>query len=436
MIRRFLPRLRALYAGLCVLAAVWITNTALAHERFIPHRLKNPLCLDFFKQTNEGAPLGIHWDTWNITARVFLIICASILIWFLRQPIEEFLLRRVFSRGGATVQRIAHGVTSFLTDKPVRATWFRPMREFAVQFFMRSPALVLMFSATNDSLVMPSFPLDPSTAGFLKAVQAVLAILILAQALLPLVGTAIIATWFYMAAKWGLMVSIDAAPVLTVAVVYLTSPWQSHRIAITNINREQMVWLRRVLGIGFCALGWLKLYNHDLTAGVADNFESVMGDPLVQMLKFGTVNADAHPRETWVIAFGLAEIMSGFLLTIGVFSRFWAMTMTFVFAKLMILDFGFEEIPHIYPISAMLCVIFNNDLSSELDVVEAVEEEAGATGRAYKQTAVIWGATVGVAFLVLVPGLWVVTRIVTNERPERGVCLVEATADASEGVRR
>ncbi|MEZ4320491.1 MAG: DoxX family membrane protein [Myxococcota bacterium] len=424
MIQTISPRLRALFGSVCLVAMLLLGLQAQAHERFIPHRLMNPLCLDYFKQTDRGLLMGINADVLNIATRVFVIISFAILIWFLRQPIEEFLLRRVFSRGGAQVQRVAHWITSFLVDKPVRDPWFRSAREVAVGFFLRSPALVLMFSATNDSLVMPSYPLDPSTAGFFKGIQAVLAILILAQAALPAVGTAIIATWFYMAYKWGFMISIDAAPVLTVAVIYMTSPWQSHRTPINNINREQMIWLRRVLGIGFVALGWLKLYNHDLTAGVADNFPSIMGDPMVQFLKFGT-NA-AYPRETWVVAFGLAEIMSGFLLMIGVFSRFWAVIMTGVFTKLMVMDFGWEEIPHIYPISAMLCVIFSNELSSDIDAIEAVEEEAGATGRNFKQSAVIMSATVGVAFLVLYPGLWLVTRIVTNERPETGVCMVSA----------
>ena len=415
-------------------AALLAGAEAFAHERFVPHKLIQPLCLDFFKQTQQGWLFGIHPDTWMITARVFVIICFAVFIWFVRQPIEEFLLRRVAARGGARVQRAVHAVTTFLTDKPVRANWFKSVREVVVAFFLRSPALVLMFSATNDSLVMPSFPLDPSTAEFFKFAQVGLAILILAQFALPFVGAAIFGIGLFMVYEWGLMVSIDAAPVLTVAVVYITSPWQSHRSPITNINREQMVWLRRVLGAGFCSLGWLKLYNHELTAGVADNFPSAMEDPVVQFLKWGT--DPNHARETWVVAFGLAEIMSGFLLMVGVFSRFWALIMTFMFAKLMVVDFGWDEIPHIYPIAAMLCVAFSSELSSEFDRIEEVEEAAGAQGRAFKQSAVILGSTAGAAFLILFPGLWGVTKLVTVQRPERGVCVAAAQEPAPVEVPR
>ena len=231
-------------------------------------------------------------------------------------------------------------------------------------------------------------------------------------------------------AKWGVMVSIDAAPVLTVAVVYLTSPWQSHRAPITNINREQMRWLRRVLGAGFAALGWLKLYNHDLTAGVADNFPSAMEDPMVQLLKLGTDPGFA--RETWVIAFGMAEVMCGCLLMAGVFARFWTAIMTLVFTKLMLVDFGWEEIPHIYPIGAMLVVMFSNDLTSEFDPIEGVEEKAGATGRAWKQRGVIVGTAIAAAFVILIPGLYLVTGKVTAERPQRGLCTPYAAVPLEE----
>ena len=29
-------------------------------------------------------------------------------------------------------------------------------------------------------------------------------------------------------------------------------------------------------------------------------------------------------RETWVVSFGMAEVMSGFMLMTGIFTRFWA----------------------------------------------------------------------------------------------------------------
>jgi Flp pilus assembly protein protease CpaA len=90
----------------------------------------------------------------------------------------------------------------------------------------------------------------------------------LTQTALPLAGALVLGTWIYLW-RWGWMVAADALPVLTVAVVYLTSPWQSHKIAITELNEKQVKWVRLVLGFGFFALGWLKVYNYHLTADPA-----------------------------------------------------------------------------------------------------------------------------------------------------------------------
>src|SRR6202030_3214618 len=105
---------------------------------------------------------------------------------FLRESLDEFLRYRILSplRGG--VQRGVHTLACFITDKPVRTKWFYTLGEWSVVMFLRSPALVLMYSATNDSLVMPSYPLEPTSAIYFKYIQAVLAILMLTQTALPL----------------------------------------------------------------------------------------------------------------------------------------------------------------------------------------------------------------------------------------------------------
>ncbi len=180
---------------------------------------------------------------------------------------------------------------------------------------------------------------------------------------------------------------ICAVPVLTVAVVYCTSPWQSHKLAITKINADQMRTLRLVLGFGFFALGWLKVYNHNLVAGVADNAPSVLDDPMVAMLTGSPPPTYLFRREAWVVAFGLAEVMSGFMVMIGVFSRVWTSIMAFMFTKLMLVDFGWDEIPHIYPIAAMLVVIFSNRLTSEVDPIEKMDLAAWRAGRPLKRFA-------------------------------------------------
>ncbi len=387
-----------------LLAQEFVPSSAGAHERFIKHGLKVPLHNEFFRQ--GPGPMGINPDLVRIATTAYVIMAAFMLLWYVRRPIEEFVERRVGRWLGAAPQRIVHLIATFLTDRPLRAKWFEVAREWCVILFLRSPGLVLMYSATNDSLVMPSYPLEPASAEIFKFIQVGLAVLILTQTALPLCGAVIFGTWIYLF-RWGWMVAIDAMPVLTVAVVYVTSPWQSHKMAITDINETQMRWLRIVLGIGFFALGWLKLYNHNLTAGVADNFPSVMNDPMVSLLKRGT--SPSLARETWVAAFGLAEVMSGFLVTVGVFSRIWTLIMTFVFTKLMLVDFGWHEIPHIYPIAAMLVVASSNKLTSEFDRVERFEEGLGRSGQSFKRAVTILGASVVVAFLVVFPMLYATT---------------------------
>jgi len=395
---------RARVAAAAVSVLVLASKGANAHERFIKHRLKVPLHEEFFRQ--GPGPMGINSDLLRIATTTFGMLVVFMLLWYVREPLGEIVDRRVVRRVGGRWQRIVHQVAEFLSDRPVRARWFQLLREWCVILFLRSPGLVLMYSATNDSLVMPSYPLDPASAEIFKFIQVGLAILILTQTALPLCGAAIFGTWIYLF-RWGWMVAVDAMPVLTVAVVYVTSPWQSHKLAITDINAKQMRWLRITLGIGFLALGWLKLYNHDLTAGVADNFPSIMSDPMVTLLKRGT--SPDLPRETWVAAFGMAEVMSGFFVLAGVFSRVWMVIMTFVFTKLMLVDFGWHEIPHIYPISAMLAVMTSNRLTSEFDRIERIEVRLGRSGKSFKRVLTIVGASVVIAFLVIFPMLYVTT---------------------------
>jgi len=164
-----------------------------------------------------------------------------------------------------------------------------------------------------------------------------------------------------------------------------------------------------VLGFGFLALGWLKVYNHNLVAGVADNAPSVLNDPMVAMLTGNPPVTYFYRREAWVVAFGLAEVMSGFLVMIGVFSRVWTTIMAFMFTKLMLVDFGWDEIPHIYPISAMLVVIFSNQLTSEVDPIERMDEEAWRAGKNAKRVAIIGVTAVVSAILIVFPLLYIIS---------------------------
>jgi uncharacterized membrane protein YphA (DoxX/SURF4 family) len=205
------------------------------------------------------------------------------------------------------------------------------------------------------------------------------------------------------------MVVADAIPVVTVGVVYLTSPWQSHRIAITELSEQQVKWVRLVLGFGFLALGWLKIYNYHLTAGVADNYPSVMDDPMIHFFALGT--NPAFRRENWIVAFGLAEVLSGFMVMMGIFTRVWGSMMLWVFIKLMIVNFGWDEIPHIYPIAATAAIVFSNKLRTEFSFVEKIQQNAAREGRPFLRVATVAFASVTIAVLAVFTLLYAFTFI-------------------------
>jgi uncharacterized membrane protein YphA (DoxX/SURF4 family) len=377
---------------------------AQAHERFIRHDLKHRLQEEFFRR-DPGHFLGMNPNMSHIGVFVTALLAVLMMIWFLRESLDEGIRYGLLYRLRGSLQRVLHNLACFIMDKPVRVGWFYALGEWSVIMFMRSPALVLMYSATNDSLVMPSYPLDPSSAIYFKFLQALLAVLILTQTLLPLCGALVLGTWLYLF-KWGPFVVADALPVVTVSVLYLSAPWQSHKLAITRLNAQQARWVRIILGFGFLVLGWLKVYNHDLTAGVIDNYPSVMNDPLVSMFAAGTDPALA--RETWVVAFGMAEVLSGFMLMTGIFTRFWCCMMLWIFVKLMVFDFGWDEIPHIYPIGALLAVLTSNDLRTEFDVVQ--DTERGMRGRSpLRRFALVAVSSFVIAFIAVMPILWGLT---------------------------
>jgi uncharacterized membrane protein YphA (DoxX/SURF4 family) len=394
-------RLRtALAAALLLLAP----TLASAHERFIRHDLKHRM-QDWFFGRDPSGPLGMNANMLHIGLLVTGLLAVLMGIWFLRESLDEIVRYKILSRLRGGVQRTLHNLAAFITDKPVRVGWFYSLGEWSVIMFLRAPALVLMYSATNDSLVMPSYPLEPSSAIYFKFLQALLAVLILTQTLLPLCGALIVGTWLYLF-RWGPFVAVDALPVVTVAVVYLTAPWQSHKLAITRLNPEQARWVRIILGFGFLVLGWMKVYNHDLTAGVADNYPGVMNDPLVNMFAMGT--DPALRRETWVVSFGMAEVLSGFMLMTGIFTRFWACMMLWVFTKLMLIDFGWDEIPHIYPIGALLAVLTSNDLHTEFDIVQKTERSMRGD-RTLRRFALVAVSSVVIAVVAIIPILWGLT---------------------------
>lgn len=390
--------------GLGVLTLLLLPVLAAAHERFVKHDMKQRM-QDWFFLQQAGQPFGMDRNMIQVGLLVTLVLAGFFVAFFLRESLDELIRYKVLAplRGG--LQRSLHNLACFVMDKPVRSAWFYAVGEWSVIMFLRSPALVLMYSATNDSLVMPSYPLEPSSAVYFKFLQVLLAILILTQTLLPLCGALVIGTWFYLF-RWGPFVAIDALPVVTAGILYAMSPWQSHKLAITRLNARQTRWIRIVFGFGFLVLGWAKIYNHNLTIGVADNYPWIMNDPLVGFFTLGT--DPAVRRETWVLSFALAEVMSGFMIMMGVFTRLWGTIMIFMFTKLTLLDFGWDEIPHIYPIGAALAVVTSNQLRSEFGLLERIER-ALRRGSHVKRLALVVVASVLIAFLAVMPMLYFLT---------------------------
>jgi hypothetical protein len=77
----------------------------------------------------------------------------------------------------------------------------------------------------------------------------------------------------------------------------------------------------------------------------------------------------------------------------------------------MLIDFGWAEIPHLYPIGAFLAVVFSNHLSNEfyrLEELEEYEERLGKTGAEVGIAAV---SSVLIALVVIFPMLFFLTRI-------------------------
>ncbi len=338
-------------------AAALATPPALAHERFVKHDVLRPFPHDFF--------FHVDGNVMSIAVRVCLAMVAVLFLWFRRHAIEAFIETRL--RAGATGRRadlIRFGLR-FVTDQPVAARWFERIGEWAVILFLRCPGLVLMYAAANSSLVMPTYPLAEPTKALFQYASVALGIAIVTQLALPLCGAAIFAIFGYIVFAYDWKLAVDVLPVLSVAIVYVTCPWNSHVRPIIRLSRRQVRLVRLVLGFSFFALGWMKIYNPDDVIGVAQNFPTVTEDLFIKLFYCAT---DPQLKTgCWLMAFALSEVLSGFLIMVGVFSRGWALSMVYVFTKLMVVDFGWPEIPHLYPIGAFLLLAFSNQLSSELD---------------------------------------------------------------------
>jgi len=379
-------------------------QVASAHERFIPHMPKYPICEEYFQSFS-----GPGHNMLIVSGITFLLLGTLMSIWFLRDPLDDLVENKILRNLRGRPRDVVHFIASFITDKPIELPWWNSLSEWFVILFLRIGALVLMFAAANKSLVMTSYPLEPSNLALFQFAQVAMGVGMLTQTFLPLGGATIFGTFLYLLFAYDWKASVDVLPVLTVAVVYMCAPWDSWKRPITSINRSQMRWVRIILGFGFFVLGWVKIYNYYLTIGVADNFPSVMSDPMIKMFSMGT--DPTYFRENWLMAFAMAEVMTGFMLMMGIFCRFWCLLMVYVFTKLMLVDFGWDEIPHLYPIGAFCVVLFSNNLSDEFYRIEEKGAQLARVGKTFLEAAVSIVSAFAIAFLAVFPMLYYLTTV-------------------------
>jgi uncharacterized membrane protein YphA (DoxX/SURF4 family) len=394
---------RLCHGGAMLFAALRSISSgmAFAHERFIPHTSKDPLHEGFFQSLNP--------DMLAIGLRGAVSMAILMGLWSLRHRLNDFVEHRLLEhlRGGPRM--FLRRLASFLMDKPVEHPWFKAVDEWVMVFFLRCLALVLIFSANRRALVIPSYPLDPATLPLFQLVQVLLAAAILTQTWLPICGAMILGLFFYQLVAFNWIIAVDMLPVLLVAGVYLSLPWDGWKHRVTPLDQWQIRWIRLVVGVSFFMLGWLKIYNCYLTVGVADNFPAVMDDPLIQLFYLGT--SPLYRRECWVIAFAMAEIVTGASLILGVFCRVWCLLLVFMFTKLMVVDFGWAELPHLYFIGIFLVLLFSNHLTTELTWIESRAAQAAQDGKQGRSLFIALGSAVFFAILVVYPGLYVLTRL-------------------------
>jgi len=413
------PRLRTLILSVLFLA---LPLAAFAHERFIAHTPKMKIYEPFFDFM--GA------NMMSIAVRVAILMGLMMFIWFIREPIDHLVNNIILKSFPTPIQGLARFATSYAFDKPIDQEWFKTLHSWCTIFFVRCPALVLMFAAANKSLVMPSYPLEPSTTFFFQFAQVVMAIGILTQSFLPFGGATIFGTFIYLLIAFDWKIAVDVMPVLTVAVIYVSSPWDSWKRVIMSVSKPQMKWVQIILGLGFFLLGWMKIYNYYLTVGVADNYPEVLNDPMVLMFYAGT--SKVMVRECWIMAFGMAEVMTGFLVMVGMFSRVWCLMMVYLFSKLMLVNFGWDEIPHLYPIAAFLVVLSSNNLDNAFVLVDKRAEAVTRTGKHMFQHIVLsFILAASLAMLAVFPMLAFLTH--THPKPVPSVPVSAVWSPGTQG---
>lgn len=321
------------------------TGLANAHERWVENSPLAPFDARFFAYLSPA--------TLSILGRAILLFGLLALLWKYRWTIQQKLLSFFPSHRSQWWKE----PFLFVFDEYYSRSWLQSFEWIVHKFALRIPALVLVYAAANSALIMPSFPLSPQEVGYFKFIQIVLAILILLETALPLVGYSFALLFSYCLAKHGFWVAVDALPVLALAYVYITMPLLGKKQGLL-VRESQRRVMQVILGISFAMLGFMKIFNPSLMIGVLDHYPHLMQNFALRFFSLGI--APTHLREGFVFGFAISEILTGALLMTGIFLKPVSLYAAFVFTKLMMVDFGWPEIPHLYPIAVLLLLGFGH----------------------------------------------------------------------------
>lgn len=307
------------------------SNIALAHERWVEHDLMNPIDESMFSLSDATFQ--------SLLLRTLSFAIAIVGVWVLRQRIA-FTIETHLPK--------LKNVSNFVFKS--RGIFNLKISKTIEDAALRLPALVLIYSAAGGYLIMPSFPVAPEYMNMARFAQALLAVMIVADICLPLVGLGIFGVIGIIFAEYG-AAAIDVLPVAGVAYLYVTTKVRHHHFLL---KAQQIRVTRVIIGTSFFALGIMKILRPEIIVGVVDHYNGVMHDPMILPFWLGTDLE--HSRECWAIGFACSEMLVGGLIALGIFSRALSLIGAFVFAKLMLSSFGWLEFPHIFPISCLLLV--------------------------------------------------------------------------------
>ncbi len=339
-------------------AFLWLfcwENLALAHERWIEHEPLEPIHNEIFQNFSSYS--------FAIICRPLALIFALGILWILRHHLAY--------RAKSFTPRFLHSTLDFIFMTETRALWGEEIQRIILQLMIRIPSLGLIYAAANSCLLLPSFPLIGGLNTFFRVVQTILALMILAELALPIVGITIALLLLVCFGFYGFSLGVDGLPMLGLSYIYWQYPSLTHQSSY-QYSAQQMRGLQIILGIAFLLLGLLKFANYQLMIGVIDHYPEVMHDPLIQI--FSTGSDPQFAREWWVFGFACSEVMTGVLLILGVFARVLALLAALIFGKLLVGEFGWAEFPHLMFISQLILIASCDATSTASPFVPKIAE--------------------------------------------------------------